>query len=83
MTPKAAKAPRVSHTFRFPKSIHRIMEISTEKMIKTPPMVGVPPFFRWLSGPSSRTDWPILSRRRASIIRGPSIKQKSSVVRAA
>jgi hypothetical protein len=57
--------------------------MSSEKMIKTPPMVGVPPFFRWLSGPSSRTDWPILRRLRISMIRGPSMKQRSSVVRAA
>ena len=25
----------------------------------TPPMVGVPCFTRWLSGPSARTCWPI------------------------
>ena len=31
----------------------------TETSMMTPPMVGVPCFTKWLSGPSARTCWPI------------------------
>ena len=34
-------------------------------------MVGVPCFFIWLFGPSSRIDWPNFSRCRMGIIKRP------------
>ena len=39
--------------------------------IKRPPIVGVPFFFKWLSGPSSRTVCPTLSFLKKGIIIGP------------
>ena len=39
--------------------------------ISTPPMVGVPVFFRCDCGPSSRTNCPIWNSRSFSITYGP------------
>ncbi len=51
--------------------------------MSTPPMVGVPPFLRWVSGPSSRTYWPIWNSRSFSMTYGPMIMPISSAVRLA
>src|SRR5205085_6298703 len=38
----------------------------------SPPIVGVPDFTEWCSGPSFRMCWPYSRRRRNSMNRGPS-----------
>ncbi len=44
----------------------------TATSMMTPPMVGVPCFTRWLSGPSARTCWPMWLDFRNVIHRGVS-----------
>ena len=41
-----------------PQLIETVAKL-TETSMMTPPMVGVPCFTKWLSGPSARTCWPI------------------------
>ncbi len=48
--------------------------------ISTPPMVGVPVFFRCDCGPSSRTNWPIWNSRSFWITQGPMNSAISSAV---
>ena len=40
--------------YELAKFAHNRVERMTEKRISVPPMVGVPAFWKWLSGPSSR-----------------------------
>ena len=58
------------------RSCHMIAQITAAATIGIrkiqPPIVGVPCFFRWLCGPSSRSDWPNFSRRISGITTGPS-----------
>ena len=42
----------------------RSAQATTATSMMTPPMVGVPCFTRWLSGPSARTCWPMWLERR-------------------
>ena len=51
-----------------------------EKIIKTPPMVGVPAFFRWLSGPSSLINCPTCIFESCRITKGPNRKQIRNAV---
>jgi len=46
--------------------------ITTLIRIKIPPMVGVPFFFKWLSGPSVLSVCPIFNRRKNGMTTGPS-----------
>ena len=51
--------------------------------ISAPPIVGVPDLFRWVCGPSSRTDWPIFSSASLRISIGPNSNPIASAVRLA
>jgi hypothetical protein len=46
---------RASQTKWLVSCAHRSVAETTARRIRTPPMVGVPAFFRWLWGPSSLT----------------------------
>ena len=50
--------------------------------IMAPPMVGVPAFSWWLSGPSSRTLWPICKWTSLRIMNGPTASEMASAVNA-
>ena len=64
----AAKSTNVSGVGLPTKSTHT----TTAASMMTPPMVGVPCFTRWLSGPSARTCWPMWLERRKRIHTGMS-----------
>ena len=51
--------------------------------IRTPPIVGVPCFTEWCSGPSSRMCWPSEWRRRKSMKNGPARIEMISATSAA
>ena len=53
----------------------------TASRIRTPPIVGVPAFLRWLCGPSSRTTCRARIADSLSMILGPRSKVTSSAVR--
>jgi hypothetical protein len=57
--------------------------MSTEPMMSTPPIVGVPRLAWCACGPSSRISCPTFRRRRASITRPPKTSEMSSAVTAA
>src|SRR5699024_8557951 len=48
--PKSNNTPVVIHTKRLLKSAHSKVESTMATIIKPPPIVGVPDFFKWLSG---------------------------------
>jgi hypothetical protein len=54
------------------RSIHSKVGTVAQKRIRVPPMVGVPCFFSWDSGPSSRTSCPMAMRRSQRMNAGPS-----------
>ena len=64
------------------KSAQSSMAMQTLRMMSAPPIVGVPAFFRWVCGPSSRTYCPICRRRRRAIIRPPKPMERRSAVSA-
>ena len=49
--------------------------------IITPPMVGVPFFLRWVSGPQSRTTCPRWNFLSSAMVFGPMRSVKTSAVR--
>jgi hypothetical protein len=51
---------------------------TVERMIRTPPIVGVPALLRCVSGPSVRTTWPTRSRRSCRMTAGP-IRNDSTI----
>ena len=59
MAPKASVENTVIHTNGLAGSDHSTVGSRMAMQISTPPMVGVPVFFRCDCGPSSRTNWPI------------------------
>jgi hypothetical protein len=56
------------------------VEIPADMMMSVPPMVGVPAFSRWLSGPSARTTCPTLSRLSHRMVIGPRKKARMRAV---
>ena len=54
MMPKPTVTRMSIHTKSLVRFAHSSVEITTEKMIMMPPMVGVPVFARCVPGPSSR-----------------------------
>ena len=59
MAPKARVENIAIQMKRLLRSAHSIVGTSMATTISTPPMVGVPAFFWWALGPSSRMYWPI------------------------
>ena len=54
MTPKHSVNPKASQTYALFQSAHNTVETVSDARIISPPMVGVPCFFKWVSGPSER-----------------------------
>ena len=79
--PKASVTSSANQTKRLVRSAHSRVDTLIAQRISTPPMVGVPVFFRCEAGPSSRTGWPNLKRYSRSIIQGPKANENSSAVR--
>ena len=80
MAPKASVESTVIHTNGLAGSDQSTVGSTMAMMISTPPMVGVPDFFRCDCGPSSRTYWPIWNSRSFSITHGPMNSAISSAV---
>ena len=59
MTPKASVVVRSIQTKRLDRSAHSSVLTPVATKIRTPPIVGVPDFWRCDCGPSVRTRWPI------------------------
>jgi hypothetical protein len=59
------------------------VDSTIENRISAPPMVGVPAFDRWLSGPSLRIGWPACCRTSRRMNQGPSNSEISMAVSAA
>ncbi len=83
MMPKPTVTTMSIQTKSLVRFAHRSVEITTEKMIMMPPMVGVPDFARCVPGPSSRMDCPICSDSSLRMSQGPKTKQITSAVMAA
>ena len=71
MAPNASVDSIATQTKMLVRSAHSSVGSRLEMTMSTPPMVGVPPFFRWVCGPSSRTYWPKWNSRRRSMTNGP------------
>ena len=54
MTPKNNVPPSASNTNRLLKFAHSSVLIAIASRINAPPIVGVPAFGKWLSGPTCR-----------------------------
>ena len=54
--------------------------MTIEMMMRMPPMVGVPAFFWWLLGPSSRMYCPIWNCLSLPISHGPRTMHRNSAV---
>ncbi len=63
MAPKANVEATVTHTNGFEGSDQSTVGSRIAIQMSTPPMVGVPVFFRCDCGPSSRTNCPIWNSR--------------------
>ena len=84
-----APNPNVTSTSSHTSGLSRLQNMNTpsssEKMISTPPMVGVPAFLPCISARSGaplmltvRMGWPALSRRSAATTHGPALMDSSS-----
>ena len=80
MAPNASVEKTVIHTNGLPGSAQSTVGSRIAMMMSTPPMVGVPDFFRCDCGPSSRTYWPIWNSLSFSITHGPMKSAISSAV---
>ena len=80
MAPKASVEKTVIQTKGLAGSDQSTVGSRMAMTISTPPMVGVPDFFRCDCGPSSRTYWPIWNSRSFSITQGPMNSAISSAV---
>jgi len=65
------------------RSHHRSTDTTRQNRISAPPIVGVPAFFLWVLGPSSRICWPICRDRSRSMNHGPIRNDRISAVIAA
>ncbi len=83
MAAKARVEQTTSQTKTLLRSAHSSVGTTMEMAISTPPMVGVPAFFWWALGPSSRMYWPIWNSRRRRITAGPTISPVAKAVRLA
>ena len=83
MRPKPSMTMITSQMQPTVRFAQRSVEMVTAKMIRMPPIVGVP-FFAWCEpGPSSRIVWPIWSSCSFRISQGPTTKQITRAVIAA
>ena len=80
MAPKAIVEKTVIQIKGFPGSAQSTVGSRIAMQMSTPPMVGVPVFFRCDCGPSVRTYWPIWNSRSFSITQGPMKSAISSAV---
>ena len=80
MAPVQRKVARTTTIATLVSSAQSSVETVAAAMISVPPMVGVPAFFRWVSGPFSRTTCPKRNRVSQRIIAGPSRKVSTSAV---
>jgi hypothetical protein len=72
MAPKPRVTRSAAQTKRFPRSAKRRVETVTARRMSAPPIDGVPAFFLWPSGVSSRTlVEPYWSSRMRSMKSGP------------
>ena len=83
MAPKPSAAKRSSHVWMLVGSCQRTRETPTERMMSTPPMVGVPAFAWCEVGVSSRAVHPVFNARSRAMTQGPKRKEISRAVIAA
>ncbi len=69
--------------YMFVRSAQSNVGVSAAARINRPPIVGVPAFGWWPTGPSARIIWPICASRIFRIIHGPNIKLIANAVRLA
>ena len=55
---RAIVTSNMIHTYGLSRRAHNNVAIKEEHKINRPPIVGVPAFFKWVSGPSLRIGWP-------------------------
>ena len=72
-----------SQTSWLRRSHHSSVETARQNRISEPPIVGVPAFFLWVAGPSSRIVSPIWRDLSRSMNHGPIRNESSSAVIAA
>ena len=80
--PKPTKTSMACQTYKFVRSAHRRMLTPRERIMSSPPMVGVPAFDAW-AATSSRMYWPHLSLRSQMMNFGPMRMLKRSAVMSA
>ena len=71
---------RVSQMKVLFRSAQSSVGTTMQTRISTPPMVGVPCFFRCDSGPSVRITWRACSPSSLRITQGPTMKESTSAV---
>jgi hypothetical protein len=77
----ASMLKSASQMNRLVSCAHRSVAETTARRIRTPPMVGVPAFFRWLWGPSSLTTCRARMSESFRMMSGPRIMATTRAVR--
>ena len=82
MTPKNSVPPSTISTKRLLKFAQSTVLIAIASRISAPPIVGVPAFGKWLSGPTWRICWPMRCICSRWIRYGPNANDSTSAVSA-
>ena len=80
MAPKASVTPRTNQTKKLLRSAHISVGTTMQRLIRIPPIVGVPALLWWDCGPSSRMYCPIWNFFSLSMTQGPSTSERTSAV---
>jgi hypothetical protein len=81
---KLIKPNKDTQIYLFVRSASNIVDKQTDRIIIIPPIVGVPTFVKWDSGPSMRIGCPCFCNLcRNLMILGPIIKLKLKLIRIA